>query len=346
MPRTRSLAWSQLKVGILTVAAIVIAAVLIFMVSGEGGFFWQRYHLKARFGDVRGLKEGAPVTVAGVEVGKVSEVVFVGAQVEVVMEVSRDMAGRITTGSHVAIGSAGVLGEALIHITPSEEGTPIPEWGYIPTGRSSGQLSDVADSASRALAEATQLLREVRSGRGTLGKLVTDEQIHRDVQSFIAAAGRVVEGLNQGQGTLGQLVRNPAAYRSLESALNDLNAITRRISSGNGALSRMLNDEALGRSLASTAGRLDSLTDKLNQGEGSAGKLVNDPALYNRLNSVADRLDMLTERLNDGRGTAGQLLHDAALYENMNQAVVEVRNLVADIRKDPRKYLAVRVSIF
>ena len=43
MPRTRSLAWSELKIGVLTIVAIVIAAVLIFSLTGTKGFSWQRY---------------------------------------------------------------------------------------------------------------------------------------------------------------------------------------------------------------------------------------------------------------------------------------------------------------
>ena len=50
--------------------------------------------------------------------------------------------------------------------------------------------------------------------------------------------------------------------------------------------------------------------------------------------------------LNDGKGTAGQLLHDRQLYDNLNGAVTELRGLLADIRKDPQKYLRVKVSIF
>ncbi len=45
-------------------------------------------------------------------------------------------------------------------------------------------------------------------------------------------------------------------------------------------------------------------------------------------------------------GNAGLFLHDKALYENMNSAANELKSLIADIRKDPRKYLNVRVSIF
>ena len=43
---------------------------------------------------------------------------------------------------------------------------------------------------------------------------------------------------------------------------------------------------------------------------------------------------------------AGQLLHDKQLYENMNQAVAEVKSLITEIKKDPKKYLNVKVSIF
>src|SRR4029079_3293850 len=70
MPRTRSLAWSELKIGIVAVIAIALAIMLIVAVGGQGGFSWQRYTLKTKFANVQGLKSGAIVRVAGVEVGK------------------------------------------------------------------------------------------------------------------------------------------------------------------------------------------------------------------------------------------------------------------------------------
>ena len=74
MPRTRSLAWSELKIGIIAVAAIALAVMLIVAVGGQGGFAWDRYTLQTKFANVAGLKSGAVVRVAGVEVGKVTEV--------------------------------------------------------------------------------------------------------------------------------------------------------------------------------------------------------------------------------------------------------------------------------
>jgi phospholipid/cholesterol/gamma-HCH transport system substrate-binding protein len=76
------------------------------------------------------------------------------------------------------------------------------------------------------------------------------------------------------------------------------------------------------------------------------GKLVTDPALFEKLNSMSGRLDELMLRLNEGQGTAGRLLKDDALYENMNKVTTEISSLIEAIKKDPRKYLTVRVSIF
>ena len=60
----------------------------------------------------------------------------------------------------------------------------------------------------------------------------------------------------------------------------------------------------------------------------------------------AQELDQVVAGLESGRGTAGQLLHDRQLYENMNRAVLEVRELIGEVRKDPRKYLRVKLSLF
>ena len=100
------------------------------------------------------------------------------------------------------------------------------------------------------------------------------------------------------------------------------------------------------RSLTAATTNLETLTTKLNRGDGTAGKLLNDAALYNRLNAVTGRIDELLNRLNSGQGTAGQLLNNKELYENMNRTVADMRALIADIRKDPKKFLNVKVSIW
>ena len=61
---------------------------------------------------------------------------------------------------------------------------------------------------------------------------------------------------------------------------------------------------------------------------------------------ICSRIDTLTSDLQAGKGTAGALLKDQQLYDNLNAAASELRGLVVDIRKDPQKYLRVKVSLF
>ena len=346
MPRTRSLGWSELKIGLMTLAAVVIAVTVIFLLSGEGGFFWQRYSLKAKFPNVSGLKTGAPVRVAGVEVGSVKAITFSGVDVEVRFELSKDMQARVTDKSTAMIGSISLLGEGALDITPATSGTPIPPDGYIRTVRTPGQLADVSEQANQGLIEATNLLKDIRSGKGTLGKLVTDEALYQEVNGFVDAANAVATNLRNGRGTLGKLANDQAAYDALAASLQNLQAMTTRINNGEGSLGRLLQDDAFATSLNGATKNLDGITARLNRGEGTAGKLLTDDALYKRLDALTARLDDLTKRLTEGDGTAAQLINNRQLYDNLNKAIGQLDGLVGDIRKDPQKYLRVKVSIF
>jgi phospholipid/cholesterol/gamma-HCH transport system substrate-binding protein len=346
MPRTRSLAWSELKIGVVTITAVVILCVLIFSLTGSKGFFWQRYPLKTRFYDVAGLAPGSPVRIAGVQVGSVKRIEFAGAQVDVVFEVNNENRTRITDRSTAVLGSVSLLGTSAVDITPSIEGTPLPRWGYVQPARPKPQLSDVAEKANMSIEEITGLLHDIRQGRGTAGKLLTDDQLYAELNRFVATAGQVARELQQGRGTLGKLLKDPQSANALEASLKNIDDMTRRINAGEGSLGKLLKDDAFSQSLTGATGNLKQLTDRLNRGDGTAGKLLTDATLFNRLTAVTERFDQLAARLNDGQGTVGQLLKDKQLYENMNGAVGDFRALITEIKKDPKKYLNVKVSIF
>jgi len=350
MPRTRSLAWSQLKIGVIAVAAIVLAVMLILAVGGQGGFAWERYELKTKFPNVKGLKSGALVRIAGVDVGKVTGVDFVGAEVQVTLEVNEENQTRITEQSRASIGSLSLLGEPIIEISPSSEGRRLQNGDFIQGTAMGGDFAAMSSSATETLEQVNQVLQGLRKGEGTVGKLFTDEQMYREFNALLQSADGVIAGVNRGQGTLGKLAKDDAAYRQLTASLNDLNAITRRIKAGEGSLGQLLNDDKLAKSISSASGNIDQITGKLSRGEGTAGKLLNDTQLYERITSMTGRMDKLVAALEQGisskDGTAGLLLKDKQLYDNMNGAASEVRGLIAEIKKDPRKYLNVRVSIF
>jgi phospholipid/cholesterol/gamma-HCH transport system substrate-binding protein len=346
MPRTRSLAWAELKIGVLAVAALVLAIMIVVAVGGQGGLPWNRYTLKTKFPNVQGLKSGAVVRVAGVDVGKVTDVAFLGAEVQITLQVKEENKVRITDHSRATIGSLSLLGEPIIEISPSAEGTPLKDGDFIAAGKPAGQIAEVAESATHTLEEATAVIKDVRAGKGTVGRLFTDEEMYKEINQLVESTQAVATSINKGSGTLGMLVKDPAAYRQANAALANLQDITRRINAGEGSLGKLLKDDALARSITSASGNLDQVTGRLSRGEGTAGKLLTDRQLYDRFNAVAARVDKLTTDLEQGQGSAGQLLHNKQLYENMNGAANELKALIGDIRKDPRKYLNVRVSIF
>ena len=346
MPRTRSLAWSELKIGMLTITAVAIALVLVFSLTGGKGWFWQRYTLKTRFPNVAGLAAGSPVRVAGLQVGSVKEIQFAGEQVDVVFDVNKKVQDRITDKSIAFLGSVSLLGSSAVDITPSTTGTPIPEYGYVPRGRAKGQFADIAEQASGTIDEVTGLVRDLRQGKGSAGKLITDDRLYNELQQFVATAGDLTREIQRGRGTIGKLLKDPKAADSLEASLKNIEDLTRRINAGEGSLGALLKDDAFAKSLNGATGNLKELTDRLNRGEGTAGKLLTDDTLFKRLNAVTAQFDQLVEKLNAGEGTAGQLLKDKQLYENMNGAVGDLRALITEIKKDPKKYLNVKVSIF
>jgi phospholipid/cholesterol/gamma-HCH transport system substrate-binding protein len=346
MPRTRSLAWSELKIGVLTIFAIVIVAITIFMLTGGKGFFWQRYSLKARFTNVAGLKPGSPVRVAGKEVGSVTDIDFAGEQIDVSFQVNKEIRDRITSESLATLGSVSLLGEGAVDITPSSAGTPVPEWGYVKTGRPPAQIADITEQASQGMAMVNRLVAGLSQGQGTVGKLLTDDRLYTQLQNFVDAANDMARSVRQGRGTIGKLLNDPQAANALQASMKNVEDVTRRLAAGEGSLGKLLNDEAFAQSLTAATGNMRTLTDKINRGEGTLGKLVTDDSVFKRLDSVTNRLDDLVNRLNQGEGTAGQLLKDKQLYENMNKTVTEMQALLADIRRDPKKYLNVKVSIF
>ena len=150
MPRTRSLAWSELKVGILTIIGIVIAAATIILLTGGRGFPWQRYSLKVRFASVPGLKSGSPVRLAGVEVGSVSSVELSGEQVDIVLKVNRSRRDLIRSASVARLGSVSMLGEAAVDITRRR---PVRRFRNGATCRPAGRPRSWARSPTRPARE-------------------------------------------------------------------------------------------------------------------------------------------------------------------------------------------------
>ena len=88
------------------------------------------------------------------------------------------------------------------------------------------------------------------------------------------------------------------------------------------------------------------MAGRLSRGEGPAGRLLQDEQLAKRIDSISTRAGRVLAQVESGEGTAGRLAQDPELYNNLNGTLGDLRQLVSDVRRDPQKYLRVKVSLF
>jgi phospholipid/cholesterol/gamma-HCH transport system substrate-binding protein len=348
MNRAKALTWTELRVGVVTIVSLVVLAITIVYVGSGGGSPWARKdELKALMSDINGLKPGAPVRVGGLEVGTVKHVDFdkKGGMVEVTMKLDRRVQPRVTTKSEANLGSLGLLGEKAVDITPSVEGQPIEDGGYISAAAEDpfkGLLTETSESTSHL----NRILARMDAGEGTMGKALRDEELYNRMVDVSVRLQAVMGKLENPTGPLGRLVNDTEMSRQLSSSVKGIDTIVSRIEEGKGPLGALSKDEQLVADLKSLTSSLNDVAGKMQRGEGTAGKLLHDDALFKRLDSVASRMDALVGRVENGEGSAGRLIRDPEFYNNMNGAATDLRKLISDIRKDPQRYLRVKVSLF
>lgn len=349
----KSISYAELRVGIVVAIALIVAMATTIYVTREGGlpFFGGQYTVYSYLRDVNGLKAGAPVHLSGVEVGSVRHVEFSGpdapAPVRVTLTLRTEIQDRVTTNSLVTVGSLGVLGEKMLDVDPGVPGgTPIEDGGTVPGEAEGDPIKGIITDASATMRDIRALAADIQEGEGTLGALLKREELYAKLVGLIDKAEAVFEALDRQEGTFGKLIHDPSIYDNLDELTASMQSLVTSIETGDGAIGRLVHDDSMGQSVKRATDNLESVTARIDGGEGTLGALVRERELYDRLDSLSGNIDSITARLDRGEGTAGQLLHDRALYENLNQTASELKQLISDIRADPKKYLRIKVSLF
>lgn len=348
--KSKALTWTELRVGIVMIASLVILAVTVLYVGGGGQSpFARKYVVRALMSDVNGLKPGAPVRVGGVDVGTVVKVALGGAGsaglVEVTMRLDERVKDRVTTESRATLGSLGLLGEKAVDIGAAGGGTPIEDGGYLAAAAEDpfkGLLSDASESTQHI----KRILARMDAGQGLIGKALRDEELYQRMLDVSVRLQGVMTKLEASNGPLGRLVNDDEMSARLSRSVAGLENVVSRVDAGRGALGALTTDDRLAADLRALVARLGDVATQLQRGDGTAGRLLKDDALYTKLDGVASRLDAVLARLDTGEGTAARLLRDPKLYDDLSGTLHELRGLVADVRRDPRKYLRVKVSLF
>ena len=357
MPSQKQLKWSQLRVGLTVLFASVTLAVLIFVMSGTGGWFTSKITLRSYLDNAGGLREGAPVRLAGVDIGNVTGVRIVGDKpvtpVEVTMKVNTKYSFSLRKDSVTLLSTAGILGETFVDVDSTAAKGPAATDGDTLAAREVPDIQDVVRASQGTLQNMDSLLKRVdrivafiESGQGSIGKVIYSPALYDQLNATVVEFKGLVDDIQNGKGSLGPLFTSDEAYKKAMAAIDKVNVMVDDLQAGKGTAGKLLKDPELYDNANKTIANVRQLTDDINAGKGAIGKMAHDQEFAAHLQTLMTNLADLSDRLQKGEGTAGMLFKDPAIYNNSNQMLVETRELLESIREDPKKYLTFRVKVF
>ncbi len=94
----------------------------------------------------------------------------------------------------------------------------------------SKNLDKTGTKFDRLASDLDSLTRDVKSGKGTLGKLITDESLHRDAQGLIRDFRGLSNRVQNGPGTVGRLINDPEIYFEARRAIRNMNKTAEEVS--------------------------------------------------------------------------------------------------------------------
>jgi phospholipid/cholesterol/gamma-HCH transport system substrate-binding protein len=354
----RKLTWSELRVGIFALVALVVLALGIFYVTGKQGFWVSKYNLKTYLPEVEDLQNGAPVALDGLPIGNVESMTLTPhpenkhQDVTVVMRIDSKYKERIRTDSTASLVTEGLLGNRYVEITPGVTGTPIPPGGVVP-GSQVPELSDVVqrgyDVAQNLNVLSTQLndiIEKVNRGEGSIGKLMNDPSLYNHLNGGAAKFEAVITSVQEGNGTAGKLVTSDELYNRVASAVGKVDDVMAAVRDQKGAMGKLVYDPEIAQNIKGIAEKSNAMLGDVRAGKGSLGKFMTDDTAYNDIRDASANVRDATAKLNSNEGTLGKMFSNPDLYDNMTGLAGDMRLLVNDFRREPKKYLQIRVHIF
>jgi phospholipid/cholesterol/gamma-HCH transport system substrate-binding protein len=357
LPSQKQLKWSQLRVGLTVLIASITLGVLIFLMSGTGGWFTSKITLRSYFDNAGGLREGAPVRLAGVDIGNVTDIRIAEDKpmtpVEVTMKVNTRYSRSLRKDSVTLLSTAGILGETFVDVDSATAKGPAAISGDTLPARDQPQIEDVVRASQGTLQNMDALLKRVdrimsfiESGQGSIGKVIYDPSLYNQLNATVTEFKGLVDDIQHGKGSIGPLLTSDEAYKKVLATIDKLNVMVDDLQQGKGTAGKLLKDPELFDNANKAIANVRQLTDDINAGKGAIGTMTHDQEFAARLKTLMTNLSELSDHLEKGEGTAGLLFKDPALYNNSSQMLVETRELVKSIRENPKKYLTFKVKVF
>ncbi len=298
-------------VGVFVIFGLV-AVILSLLTFTDAALFRGRYIVTTYVRDAGGIRRGDPVQMRGVNIGRVQRFRLGGEQDRVAIRLEVEGEYKIPADSKVMLKSQGIVGGTVADVIPGVSDKMLRQGDTIP-GESEISLSEITSRISTQAETVLDRLQTLldkptidnfHSSSAELNKLM------KDASATVAEQRRVLRditaSLQKSSASVEKLTSAPEWDRSLkrvDSITAQAEEVTKRLQTVSTTL------EKSSQSVQAVLGRVD-------RGEGTLGKLTRDDKLYERLSEAA---------------------------ANMNQASVNLSKLADDIRKDPKRYLSIKV---
>lgn len=335
-----------------TFMASVFIVLLLFTIVISGGHLLQKStRMEVLFEEVMGLRSRDSVLVRGVPAGQVEALNLEDGYVRVVLRLDQPV--ELRRDYRIRVVGASLLGGNNL-IIEEGEGEPLPAGAVIRGEKPRDLMLDLGDLAGEireslveggaldnlreTSADLAEVAARVREGRGTLGRLLSeDDTLYNDLAEAMADIRELTDRISAGNGLLGRLFAEDdgGMYDDLRSAVASLREVTDRIAAGRGAAGKFFGeDSALYDDLSETVARLKRITAGVEQGEGTLGLLLNDEALYREWANTGADLRTMMARIEAGEGTLGKLLSsDDSLYREIEAVFNNAREALDDLRE-------------
>jgi phospholipid/cholesterol/gamma-HCH transport system substrate-binding protein len=331
---------NDVLLGAVIIGAIaLIIGVSLFLRQTDIGT--RRHTVTARFRDVGQVQVGNAVVIRGVNAGKVEAVELVaGGWVHVRISLNKDIA--LPQNPVLLLGASSLFGEWQGSLTTRRS---VP-----PGAEVAAQLEEAAGGGPGVLPGA--VLPDVAQLTTVAGSIAGDvAAVSRRIQvAFNDSAAREIRASIHSVSTLSSELSKTVRVQS-----RNLDTVSVSVLQGAASLSRAST------SLARSVARIDSATSRgevqaiMKDVSRTASQARDASERLNRLTlglertevslrSVMLRADSVLMKVDKGQGTLGLMVNDGGLYRNTDSVMVDIRSLIADIKKNPRRYI--KLTIF
>ncbi len=269
----------EVKVGAFVLVGLVAFLVSLFSLT-DVGTFRGRYYATTIVENAGGMRNGDPVQMRGVNIGRVSGFRMVPDGVAVTMEVYNRY--HIPEDSRVNVKSGGLLGGMIVDVIPGTSSERVSREAILPGTVEKDMMSAASDLGAEAetvLQRANMLLSE-----GTIGSIGSSaaelEKLLTDLSALAAVQRQELALLSQSLRRSAEGVERVTTGEELERSIANIDSLTAR-----------LDDATANLNAASIS--LGSILGRVERGEGTLGRLAADETLYDNLNAAVVSLQQL-----------------------------------------------------